>query len=214
MMRHGGTWPRVRPLFAGVGLATMASLVPANTYADVTDSDGVYGRLDGDIVLAPNLGVQTYRADTDAALGIRTMYVLTLGLSLQHADSQFQIGKRSNNRSITSLEMRLCPLFLVRWSQATELGPPLLDLTLDSLALGIGAFWDYDRNQGYLRRGTSLSAGLSLPLFAKASGPWLDATMALRLAEGPAYSAQANVMYGLALSWAWFVDSRLHDDNP
>ena len=160
------------------------------------------------------MGLQHYRGDTEAALGLQAMYVSTLGLSVQHADSTFLLGKQSVNRGVTSLEFRLCPLFLARWSQALEMGPRLLDLTLDSFTIGLGAYWDHDRDIGRLRRGMSVSTGVSFPLFGSANGPWLNSTLALRFAEGPAFSAQADVMVGLGLTWALLIDSGLHDDNP
>ena len=213
-MGHSGTWLLVRPRVASYCTVALGVCLLENATAIASETDGVYGRLDGDITLSPNLGVQHYRGDTNAAVGLQAMYVSTLGLSLQQADSKFFVGKRSVNRGVTTLEMRLSPLFLSRWSQASELGPPLFDLTLDSFTIGLGAYWDYDRNSGSLRRGTSLSTSLAIPLMAKAGGPWLSTTLALRLAEGTAFSAQADVMYGLLLSWAFLVDSRLHDDNP
>jgi hypothetical protein len=123
-------------------------------------------------------------------------------------------GAQSTDRSVTSAEFKLCPLFLSRWSQAWESGPPLLDLTLDSFTIGLGAFWDYDHQLGKLLRGTSVSASLGLPLLSRLSGPWINATVGLRMAEGPALSAQANVFSGVSLSFPWLVDSTMHDDKP
>ena len=213
-MGHCGTWLRFRPMFALYCTMALAILGPSATWAKPSDTDGVYGRLDGYIALSPIVGLVHYRGDIEATVGLQAMYFSTMGVTLQHADSYFLVGSRSINRGVTSLDMRLCPLFLSRWSQAMEVGPPLLDLALDSFMIGIGTFWDYDRDLRQLRRGTSISTGLSLPLVARASGPWLSSSIALRFAEGPGFSAPAEVMYGLAFSWAWIIDSRLHDDNP
>jgi hypothetical protein len=189
-------------------------LRPNITWAKPSDADGVYGRLDGDLALSPSVGLVHYRGDSEIAVGLQAMYVSTVGITVQHADSYFLVGSRSVNRGVTSLDLNLYPLFVSRWSQAMEAGPPLLDLVLDSFMIGIGSFWDYDRDRSQLRRGASVSTGLSLPLIARAGGPWLSSTLALRFAEGPGFSAPAEVVYGLAFSWAWFIDSRLHDDKP
>ncbi len=213
-MGRGGTWLRVGPMLATHFAIGLVILLPSTSLAKPSESDGVYGRLDGDIGLSPSVGLVHYRSDTEAAFGLQAMYVSTLGIAFQHADSYFLVGSRSVNRGVTSVELKLCPLFISRWAQAMEVGPPLLDLVLDSFTIGIGSYWDYDRDRRQLRRGSSIAAGMGLPLIAQASGPWLSSTIALRFAEGPGYSAPADVVFGLALSWAWFIDSRLHDDNP
>lgn len=213
-MGRCGTWLPFYPLLAFHCAVCIGITLPATAWAKPPDSDGIYGRLDGDIALCPSLGLEHYRGDSQAAIGLQAMYFSTLGLSLHHADSDFLVGKRSVNRSATSLDMQLTPLFLTRWSQAMEVGPRFLDLLVDSFKLGLGAYWEYDRGIGQVRRGSAVSTGLGVPLANRANGPWLNATVALRFAEGPGYSAPAEMMYSIAFSWAWFVDSRLHDDNP
>lgn len=213
-MGHCGTWLRSRLLPTLYWTLGLALLLPSVAWSKSSETDGVYGRLDGDIALSPNVGFVHYRSDTEAAVGFQAMYVSTLGIALQHADSYFLVGSRSINRGVTSIELKLCPLFISRWAQALEVGPPLLDLVVDSFTIGIGSYWDYDRDRRELRRGTSVSTGLSFPLIGRASGPWVNSTLAIRIAEGPGFSAPADVVYGLAFSWAWFIDSRLHDDNP
>ena len=209
MMGHHVTWLRVLPALA----VTLTAALALSAGATPSETDGVYGRLDADIGISPNLGMQLYRGDAQPTLGLQSMYLSTLGVGLTYADSRLLFGAQSSDRSVTSVEFKLCPLFLARWSQALEMGPPLLDLTLDSFTLGIGAFWDYDHALGVLRRGTSVSASLSLPLLSQMRGPWVNAMLGLRMAEGPAYSAQTHVVSGLSLSWTWLVDSTIHDDD-
>jgi hypothetical protein len=213
-MGRGGTWPRVYPFFTLCGAVIFGISWPAATWARPTDSGGVYGRLDGDFALSPSVGLERYRGDAQATIGLQAMYLSTVGAGLYHADSRLLFGASSDNRSVTTLAVILSPLFLPRWSQAMEAGPALLDLTLDSFMLGFGTFWDYDRARAQLRRGTCISSGLSVPLLARASGPWLNTSVALRVANGPGFSAPADITYGIALSWAWFIDSKLHNDNP
>jgi hypothetical protein len=212
MMGHGVAWLRVLPgAAASLSLATL--VLPCIAADTDVESDGVYGRLDGDVSLSPHLGVQLYRGQAEPTLGFQAMYVSTLGLSISHADTRLLFGAQSADRSLTSVEFKLCPLFLGRWSQALEAGPPLLDLTLDSLTLGLGAFWDYDLALGVLRRGTSLTASLSFPLLSQMSGPWLGAMLGLRMAEGSAYPAQTYLVSGVSVSYTWLIDSTMHEDR-
>ncbi|MCC6556918.1 MAG: hypothetical protein IT372_28530, partial [Polyangiaceae bacterium] len=55
------------------------------------------------------------------------------------------------------------------------------DLALDSIALGVGAFWDAPRGLGLRAEpGRELSLSLSLPVLADATGPFLGVRGALR----------------------------------
>lgn len=213
-MRHSGTWPQFLPTSRLCWAVIIGLLVPAAAWAKSSDTDGIYGRFDGDITLSPNAGMEYSRGNALPSIGLRSSYLSTLGISMNHADSKLLIGSSSMNQSITNLDLELRPLFLIRWSESLEVGPPVLDLTLDSLVLGIGAFWDHDRRRAQLRRGTAVSTGIGVPLIGRAKGPWLNATVALRFAEGPGFSAPLDVAYIVSLSWAFIVDSTLHNDDP
>lgn len=213
-MGHCSAWPRLRPTIAPALLLAIGFTRPSTTEAKPSDSDGVYGRLDGEIALSPSVGLEHYRGEIQAAIGLQATYLSTVGVLFHHADSRLLIAGRSDRRDMTAIELAVNPLFLTRWSQALEVGPSLLDLAIDSFRVGLGVCWDYDHNSRDWQRGTLFSSGLGVPLYARASGPWLNATVALRLQDGPGFSAPTNVTYGLALSWNWFIDARLHDDNP
>jgi hypothetical protein len=213
-MGHSGTWPQFLPTTRLCWAAIIGLLVPVIAWAKSSDSDGIYGRLDGDITLSPNAGLEYSRGNALPTLGLRSSYLSTLGVSIIHADSRLLVSSGTMNRSVTNLDLEVRPLFLVRWTESFEVGPPLLDLTLDSFVIGIGAFWDSDRRMAQLRRGAAVSTGLGVPLIGRAKGPWLNATVALRFAEGPGFSAPLDVAYVLSLSWAFIVDSTLHNDDP
>jgi hypothetical protein len=69
----------------------------------------------------------------------------------------------------------LRPLFIPRWSTNRQIGRPLVDLTLDSISLGLGAFFGEPENQSFGdERGFELSLGFGVPLFARADGLWLE----------------------------------------
>jgi hypothetical protein len=135
-------------------------------------NDGVYGRFDGDLALSIGAGAE-FDGETRGALLGRALYYHTAGIALGYADS---FGGDSVVQRVGFLGVELRPLFLPRWSLDLQFGWPLLDLTLDSLAVGAGAFvagLDGERNE--TETGVELSLGLGIPLLAKAGGPWLEA---------------------------------------
>jgi hypothetical protein len=194
-------------------LTAVVLLVASPLRAAPSNSDGVYGRLDGDVGLEPAVGVEYSRHALLPEIGLSATYVSTLGLRLRHSDSQLLMQSTAHDRSVSSVDFELRPLFLARWSQVLESGPALLDLTLDSFMLGIGAFWDYDRNTAELRRGSELITGIGVPLLAKSSGPWLRLSAALRISESPGLMMVNYSAYGVTLSWNLSVNSGIHDDS-
>jgi hypothetical protein len=195
-------------------LATIASTLlsfSTSLAAEPADADGVYGRFNGDIGIEPGLGVEYSRGNLLPQIDIGASYVSTVGLRLRHANSKLLFEAVDHNRSVTSFDFEVRPLFLARWSEALEAGPALLDLTLDSFMLGLGVFWDYDRNTQRLQRGTELMTGFGVPLLAYTSGPWIRATAAVRLAEGPNLAVTTHSVFALTLGWNLMIDSALHE---
>jgi hypothetical protein len=210
-MGHNGTCGLVRSRSI-LGTIASASLLSSTALAaEPVDADGVYGRFDGDIGVEPGLGVEYSRGNLLPQIDVGATYVSTVGLRLRHANSKFLFGAVEHNRSVTSFAFEARPLFLARWAEALETGPALLDLTLDSFVLGLGVFWDYDRNIPRLQRGTELTTGLGVPLLAYASGPWIRATAAVRLAEGKNLAFTTQSVFALTLCWNLLIDSALHD---
>jgi hypothetical protein len=212
-MGRGGTrcsnghWTILGALAAAIVLAARP------LHAEPSNSDGVYGRLDGDIGLEPALGLEYSRRALLPEVGFGISYVSTLGLRLRHSDSRPLMQSSTHDRGVSTVDFELRPLFLARWSQVWESGPALLDLTLDSFMLGIGAFWDYDRKTAELRRGSELITGIGVPLLAKSSGPWLRLSAALRMSQGQGLTTVTYPVYGVSLSWNLFVNSGIHDDT-
>ena len=99
--------------------------------------------------------------------------------------------------------MALRPLFLLRWPVDAEQGPAALDLIIDSLSVGAGAFFAQPAGSDFgSARGPALSLGLGAPLIGKATGPWLEARYFLRWANpggGDAESTDHAAL--LVLSW-------------
>lgn len=164
---------------------------------DNASSDGVYGRFDGDISFSLGLGAELGDGTRGVVAG-RALYYHTGGLVLGYADA---LGTDSDLVRALFFEAELRPLFLLRWSNDAQLGVPVLDLTLDSLALGVGGYAGAYEG-GYLGDvgGFQASAGFGVPLLGRAEGPWLEARGTYRFGL-----PETNAGAVLLLSWyeAW-----------
>ena len=160
--------------------------------------DGVYGRFDGDFDVSLELGAE-YARNLDPNLGASLWYFWTVGL---HAAHSFDIADRPDTIQRSALGLALRPLFLVRWSSDLESGPALLDLTLDSLALGLAAHWPHEAPA---RAGPQAFASLGVPLFGTAAGPWLELRGFYRFPN----SAENGAAIFAGLSWHALFNSGL-----
>jgi len=140
-----------------------------------SDSDGVYGRFDGDLWLSLGAGAELSHG-VRPALQAHALYYYSVGLSFGYANA-FDGDAFITSNAWGNIELR--PLFLVRWALDLQTQKALLDLTIDSLSLGVGYFVA-ERGAGGSQGGVELAAGFGVPLFAKASGLWLEARGFLR----------------------------------
>jgi hypothetical protein len=141
-------------------LAALAALAPRPASAQ---PDGAYGRLDGDVALSLEAG---------AALGDRAAPAARIGaLYLDTAGLYFAASGRTGPGAPFTFGggVELRPLFLPRFFRAREHGPATLDLTLDSVALRVGARRD---NEG-APPSLELGLGAELPLTGRYEGPFL-----------------------------------------
>lgn len=136
-------------------------------------SDGVYGRFDGPISLAPFAGASVTRAGMLTELGLSAYYLHTLGVQVKYADGRLFPGSDTAPFSISSVAFAIRPLFLLRFSRDLEQGPSFLDLTIDSLTLKLGGFWAEPLGGGDSKRGLETEISAGIPLTATADGPWL-----------------------------------------
>lgn len=136
--------------------------------------DGAYGRFDGnlDLGVAAGASFSLTSPDSGAAARVNALWYSSAGPYLSYGE-RLSGERESQRRAGLGLELR--PLFLPRWALDLERGPALLDLTLDSLALAIGAFVAAPREGDFgERRGVEIGAGVGVPLLAEAPGPWLE----------------------------------------
>jgi hypothetical protein len=172
-------------------------------------SDGVYGRFDGDLELALGAGLELDEAGSRGALRLALHYFSMLGLSSGFAERVRGAG----SERVVSIGVDLRPAFIPRWTKDMQQGPGVLDLLIDSISLGVGAFWAQPGG-GTLgdARGFELSGGLGAPLFGRASGPWLEARALGRWPEQHASSSGRGEAVALfVLSWHAFASTPLAD---
>ena len=144
-----------------------------------SESDGTYGRLDGDLDLGFGLGalVDLEHGEPGAAVRASGHWFFMAGAYLSYADA-FGTALDPKRRLGVGIDLR--PLFIPRWTQDWEQGPAILDLTLDSLSLGLGASFDQPHGEAFgVRRAFEASLGFGVPLAGRGPGPWLEARAAL-----------------------------------
>jgi hypothetical protein len=168
-------------------------------------SDGIYGRLDGDLDVGLGLGAELGRPGVLGAARLTLHYFWTAGIYASYADA---LGHAATPVRHAAVGVHARPLFVPRWSQGWEQGPALLDLVLDSLALGVGAYWSEPRGHRFgHERGLEASLGSGLPLLASARGPWLELVGVLRSADPGFRPMEGSLM--VLLAWHELVATPL-----
>jgi hypothetical protein len=174
--------------------------------AQAGDDDGVYGRFLGDLELGLGLGADLDSPTRGTIRGALHYYSMA-GVYVGYGDAFGATG--DGNQRLLGFGVDLRPAFIPRWARNMQQGPAFVDLFIDSIGVGVGAFWaeppagDFGSARGFE---TSLGAGL--PLFATAPGPWLEAHGTLRWQAGEAAEPSLLVL----LSWHAFVLTPLTDN--
>jgi hypothetical protein len=185
------------PSHAPFGHTSTAQVRSLDPDANHHHGDGAYGRFDGDLDLGLGAGgmLAFSRGELGVAVRGSARWYSTAALYAQYGES-VSPDPRIERRFGVGLE--LTPLFLIRWSQALETGPAWLDLTVDSLSLGLGATFTTPEGRGFASRGAlEGSLGLGVPLFGTAPGLWLECRASLVFPR--ALPAESNAT--LLLSW-------------
>ncbi len=173
--------------------------------------DGVYGRFDGTVSFSPGLGVEASQEGLGGTLGLRAFVLHTVGVSGQYRDGRLMpFGKSTDYRGgVIAIELR--PLFLLRWSKDWEQGPSWLDLTLDSLTLGVGGYSDQRAKGDLLEQGVYSSLSFGFPLLGRALGPWLCLEGNQRWGSAVVSSLPARLGGLLRLEWTFGTDERVSE---
>jgi hypothetical protein len=121
-------------------------------------------------------------------------------------------GTRVDPRRLLATGVEVRPLFFARWLKDKEVGHAFVDLTIDSLALELGAFFAEPPGRGLgSRMGLQASLGIELPLFGKAEGLFLTAHGGARFsdrlaAEEPSTRADRAAFVTFGLAWHETID--------
>jgi hypothetical protein len=170
-----------------------------------TQSDGDYGRMANDWTLSATGLVELSPVGPAPAARLAAHYFWMAGV---YTGVTVPSGFPAD-AGVLGLGVDLRPAFVPRWSMDLEQGPSYLDLWLDSLSLGLGVYWQSERDEGLaLARGFECSLGFGFPLLGEALGPWLDARGLLRLpdsTEPGQWGAQ------LGLGWHWGLNTSSSD---
>lgn len=204
--RRGAAWTLA-------GAAALAAL--AGTSTARADGDGAYGRLDGDLALRAGAGASLASGGPALCAHGAAAYLSTAGLYAHYTDALGAQGA-TVARSIAG-GVFIQPLFLSRYASNLELGTPWLDLFIDSIALGVGSFWEAPSAAGLASApGIELSLSLDVPLLGHATGPFLGVRGALRwrgseLAGEASPRDEQRALVAVTLSWHHVVWAHIVD---
>lgn len=160
-------------------IAALAALAAAWLAAAPARADGVYGRFAGDLELRVGAGAAIAAGGPMLAAELGARFLCTSGVYVHYADSVGTSGPLVA-RSI-SAGLDLAPLFLARYATNLEGSSGHLDLLLDSLAFGVGAFWAAPRRGPFEEKpGLELALGFAIPILPRATGPFIRVRGALR----------------------------------
>jgi hypothetical protein len=168
-----GTGAGAEPAFGKVSTSSVKNEVTASRVRG--SGDGTYGRLDGDLDLGLGLGglVDLEHGEPGFAARVSAHWFFMAGGTVTYADG---LGTSLDPERRLGLGVDFRPLFLPRWTMDLQRGPAILDLTLDSLSLGLGASLDQPLGGAFGdRRAFEASLGFGVPLTGSAPGPWIEA---------------------------------------
>ena len=180
-------------------LAVAALLSTATNAGAQTRDDGVYGRFLGDLELGLGLGAEI-DAPARGALFASVHYYSMAGVYFTYRDAFSDAA--SGDQRLLGFGVDLRPAFIPRWARNMQQGPAFVDLFIDSIALGLGAFWSEPPGEDFgAARGFEAALGAGLPLFGTAPGLWLETRGVLRWAD----DAEAEPSALVLLSWHAFA---------
>jgi hypothetical protein len=129
-------------------LAVMSSSTAA--FAQRAETDGVYGRFDGDLVLSAEL-LGAYADTPTGGAGSASVAVRARYLDMAGAALGYDRALAADRHDAMWLAVDLRPAWFARMNYDWEQGPRWLDLMLDSIGLEVGGAW--------LRPGEAVRAG-------------------------------------------------------
>ncbi len=164
-------------------------------------TDGVYGRLDGDMTAAVAVGAALGDARSYLAADLSLHYFWTVGIYANLREGLGGDARVFERAGGVGVEVR--PLFLPRLVLDMQGRSALLDLTLDSLSFGLGAYFADEARPTAGDHGLELSLGLLLPLSRSANGPFIRLRGERRLGSAADESSESLLTMQLAWHGIW-----------
>jgi hypothetical protein len=196
-----------------VFLACALSTTSARADEDPVSS---YGRVAGDLGLALGVGVVAAPRGPRGEAELRARYLDTAGVFVTYEDGAL-LGSSAEPTRVLAGGVELRPLFLYRWLQGQESGDARWDMLVDSFGIELGATLSQPAGQPMSQGGLQFGLGLELPLFPRASGPWIGLHGGVRwsdvaLATGQVQSADDRSVYvAVTLTWQQVITTHLVD---
>lgn len=188
----------------------------AATPCRAEEGDGAYGRLDGDLDLSLGAGAALAAGAPAFVARATSVYAEMAGAHIEYTDSFGQAGARIDRSAAAGVTLK--PLFWLRFSKGWETWNPRVDLFFDSFVFEVGAFWAAPRGRSIeAEPGLELAMGLGVPLFADATGPWLEVRGAFRYRREdltglvPGDIADRGAMLAFTLAWHHVVPVHIAD---
>ncbi len=198
-------------------LAAAATIQPASANADDDLVDPSYGRVDGDVGLVVGAGGVVSSGGLRLQTELRLRYLDTVGVFATYEDAQV-LGAAQGPLRVLATGFEIRPLFLYRWLQGHEVRVARFDLAIDSIGLDLGALIEEPRDGAFgSRAGLEVGLGLELPVFARATGPWIavrgalrwsEAAMGAGVGEGP---EDREAVLAVTLAWHQIVGTHVVD---
>jgi len=191
------------------GRASAGQVRSLDPDANHFQGDGAYGRFDGDLELGLGAGGMLAFSEGDVGVLARATarWYATAGLYALYGET---LSEHADVERRLAVGLELTPLFLIRWSQALETGPAVLDLALDSLSLGVGASFTAPHGRGFAsKKSFEASLGFGVPLAGTAPGPWLEFRAALPLP----HPVPGEAIMALLVSWHFALTTPLVEDE-
>jgi hypothetical protein len=201
----------------GVALGACILFAIAVTTTPVfAQSDGAYGRLEGDVLVTAGVGAALAQGGPSFAARGSALYLDTGGVYVLYTDA-FGAGGPAVARSV-ACGLSLKPLFLARYASNLERGPARLDLLIDSIGIDLGTFWHAPAGMGLMSRpGLEIGLGVDVPILGRATGPYIEARGALRWREedldghAKAPILSRGALLSIAIAWHHVIGAGVVD---
>jgi hypothetical protein len=182
--------------------------------ADGGASEATYGRVAGDMTFVVAAGGAMASGGPRVEGELRVRYLESAGLFATYEDGSFA-GSSADPQRVLAGGLELRPLFLARWLKGHETSQPVLDLTIDSIGLELGATVVQPSGASFgARTGLEVGLGVEVPLGVEADGPWVGLHGGVRWSDEALASGRVNGPSDregyVALSIAWHKVVQTH----